>query len=219
MTKFLFGAATAALALAIPAVASAQQLPAAVIAVVDVPRILQSCTACVAANTALRTQAQQIEQRAQQLNTPLETEANAIRAALTAANNTPDAALQARIRTFESQRETAQREVATRQQQLERNGQYVLQQIQQRLDPIVSQVMTQRGASIAIDRRVTMSHNAAIEVTDAVLALLNTQLPSVNVNAPPPAQQPAAAAATPGQRPATPPAQPQRRPRRAANAG
>ncbi len=204
MNKLTLGTAAAVLALAIPAAASAQQLPAAVIAVVDTGRILQQCTACTAANTQLQAQAQQLQQRAQQLNQPLETEAQSIQTAISALpqGQQPDAGLQARIRTFRSQQETAQRELQTRQETLQRNRNFVLQQIEQRLSPIVSQVMTQRGAVIAMDRSSTMAHNASIEITDAVLAGLNQQLPTVNVNAPPPAQQPA-------QQPA--PQQPQQR--------
>src|SRR3546814_15131997 len=84
MNKFVFGAALAALATAIPASAPAQRLGGAVIAVVDVEQVMAQCTACVAARTQLQQQLQQAEGRAQQLSQPLETEAQSIQQALAA---------------------------------------------------------------------------------------------------------------------------------------
>ena len=78
MNRFVFGAATAALALALPAIAQAQQLPPAVVGVVDTDRIMRECTACVAANTQLQAQLTQLQQRAQALRTPIQTEGQAI---------------------------------------------------------------------------------------------------------------------------------------------
>ena len=195
MKKFAFGAAAAALALAMPAVAPAQQLPPAVIAVVDTQRIYAQCTACVAANQQLQAQRQQLEQRAQQLAAPLQTEQNALATAVNALpqGQQPDAVLTQRITTFQTQQENARRELQGREQTIQRNAAFVVQQINQRLEPIVTQVMQQRGATIAVDRGATLAINSTLDVTDAVLALLNQQLPSVSVNAPaqqpPPAQQ------------------------------
>jgi Skp family chaperone for outer membrane proteins len=201
MNKFLIGSAFAALAIAAPV--SAQQLPPAVIAVVDVQRILAQCTACVAANAALRTQEQQIQARATQLSTPLQAEAQTLQTAVNAAGGNPDAALQARIHTFETQRQAAREEIQGRQETLQRNRNFVLQQIGARLNPIVNQVAQQRGATIAVDAGSTIWNAPTLEVTDGVLALLNTQLPSVSTVAPPPTPAPASA---PGTRPATAPA-------------
>ncbi|MDQ8754830.1 OmpH family outer membrane protein [Sphingosinicella sp. LHD-64] len=192
MNKLLFGTASAALALAIPAAAQAQAIAPAVVAVVDTQRILSQCTACVAANQQLQTQRQQLEQRAQQLGQPLQTEQTAIQTAINAIpqGGQPDAALQTRIRTFQTSQENAQRELQTRQEQLRRNGAFVLQQLEGPLNTSITQIMQQRGATIAMDRAATLAINPSVEITDAVLAALNTAVTSVNVNAP--AQQPAA---------------------------
>lgn len=201
MNKYLIGSAFAALAIASPV--SAQQIAPAVIAVVDVQRILAQCTACVAANGQLRAQEQQIQARAAQLSTPLQTEAQTLQTAVNAAGGNPDATLQARIHTFETQQQAAREEIQGRQETLQRNRNFVLQQIGQRLNPIINQVAQQRGATIAMDAGSTIWNAPTVDVTDAVLALLNTQLPSVSTTAPPPTPAPAAA---PGTRPATAPA-------------
>ena len=201
MKTILLGSAAAALAFALPTAAQAQQLPPAVVAVVNSETILQQCTACVAANAQLQAQAQQLQQRAQQLQAPLGTERQAIQTAINALpqGTQPDAALQNRMRTFQTQAEAAEREVQGRQEQIQRNVNFVRQQIYQRLGPVIQQVAQQRGATIALDRNGTMWSADSIDITPGVLAGLNAALPSVNVNAPPPQQQPAPAAQQPQQ--------------------
>lgn len=194
MNKLTFGATAAALALAMPAIAQAQALSPAVVAVVDTQRILTQCTACVAANQQLQTQRQQLEQRAQQLSQPLQAEQQAIQAAANALpdGQQPDAALQQRVQAYQTQAQNAQNELQGRQQQFQRNAAYVLEQLEGPLNTAITQIMQQRGATIAMDRAATLAINPSVEITDAVLAALNAAVTSVNVNAPPPAQQPAA---------------------------
>lgn len=191
MRNLFLGSAAAALALAIPSVAAAQQIPGAVVVVVDTERVYSQCTACVAAQAQLQSQLQQLQARGQQLNQPLATELQSLQAAAQAAQGQPDAALQQRAQAFQAQQESAQREMQGREEQLRRNQAFVVDQINQRLWPVVTQIMQQRGANLAVDRGATLAINPALDVTDQVLAALNQQLPSVNVNAPAPAQQPA----------------------------
>lgn len=209
MNKISFAASAAALALAIPGAVQAQQLPPAVVAVVDSGRILQQCTVCQAANTQLQQQRQQFEQRAQQLATPLQTEQQAIQTAVNAipAGGQPDAALRARVTAFEQQQETARRELAGREEALGRNRNFVLQQIQQRVAPAVQQVAQQRGATFAIEQSTLAWSAPTVDITPQVIAIVNQNTTPLNVNAPPPAQQPAAqqpAAQQPAQQPRRP---------------
>ena len=191
MNKIALGAAFCALAAAIPAAAPAQRAGPAIVVVVDTARIFSECTACRAAQTQLQTQLQQIQQRAQQLGQPIETDAAAIQTAVRAlAGKQPDAALQQRITALQARQNTANQELQGREQGFRRNQAYVAQQINTRLNPIITQVMTARGANIAVDKQATLASSASPDVTSDVLAQLNQQLPSVNVNAPAaPAQQ------------------------------
>jgi len=204
MKLLLTSALFAATALA-PSIAAAQALPDAKIAVVDSDRVFAECTACRSANTQLQAQQTQLQTLAQQLGAPLQTEGQSLQTAVTAAKGNPDAALQTRIRTFETRQQQARQQVATQEQTLQRNVAYVRQQIGQRLGPIISQVAQQRGATLAVDKNNTFYNAPAVEITDAVLASLNTALPSVSVTAPAQAQQPAAAPAA-GTVPTTTPA-------------
>lgn len=180
--------------------ATAQALADAKVAVVDVERVMSTCVACVAANTQLQAQQTQFQQFAQQQGAPLQTERNAIQAALKAANGNPDAALQQRIRAYDAKTQPIQRAIAEREQTLQRNAQYVEQQIAARLLPVIQQIANQRGATIAVAKGSVLFSATSADITDPVLAALNQQLPSVSVTAPPPpapAQQPAAPATTP----------------------
>lgn len=58
------------------------------------------------------------------------------------------------------------------------------------MHPVINQVMTQRGANIAVDVNATLAHSQTVNVTDAVLAGLNAALPSVSVTPLPQQQQP-----------------------------
>ena len=207
--KIILTAGLFAAAALTPSLAAGQALPDAKIAVVDSDRIFRDCNACRTANTQLQTQRTQLQTLAQQLGTPLQTEAQSLQTAVTAAKGNPDAALQTRIRTFETRQQQAQQQVATQEQTFQRNVAYVRQQIGERLGPVITQVAQQRGATIAVDKNGTFYNAPTVEITDAVLAALNTALPSVSVTAPAQAQQPAAAAPTVGTPAATPaPARP-----------
>ena len=190
MTKLVFGSALAALALAIPAAAPAQRLPEAVVAVVDTGRIFEECTACRAAQSQLQTQLQQVQQRAEQLRQPLQTEGQSLQTAINALNGKqPDAGLQQRIQSLQTRQTQANQELAGREQALRSTQAHVAQQINTRLQPIINQVMQSRGATIVVDRGATLAVSPSIDVTNDVLAQLNQQLPSVSVTPLPQQQQ------------------------------
>ncbi|HET9427723.1 MAG TPA: OmpH family outer membrane protein [Allosphingosinicella sp.] len=188
MNKLTFGAAAAALALTTPMAAQAQRAPDAVIVVVNTDRIYRECTACRAAQTQLEGMVTSARTRAQQLGQPLQTEAQSIEQAGAALRNqsgaartSAEAALQTRVQQFQTRQSAAQQEIARLEQNIQSTQANVLRQINERLNPVVTQVMTQRNANIALDVNATLARSNAVDVTDAVLAALNQQLTSVNV--------------------------------------
>ena len=178
-------AALAAFVMLTPAAAMAQaKVPAAVIAVVDTDRILRECTACKAAQAQLQT-------RQQQLATPLQTEAQGIQTAVNALQGKqPDAALQARIQALQAKQNSANQELGKQEQTLRSTQANVVQQINQKLGPIVQAQLASRGATMIVDREGVLAVSPAVDITNDVLAQLNQQLPSVSVT-PLPQQQPA----------------------------
>lgn len=193
MKKLVFGAAIAALSLGVPGAAMAQRAPGAVIVVVDTDRIYRDCTACKAAQTQLQAMITSARSRAQQIGQPLQTEQQSIEQAAAALRNQTGAArtaaetaLNARLQQFQTRQTSAQQEIQRLDQNVQSTQANVLRQINARLDPIVNQVMTQRGANIALDVNATLARSQALDVTTEVLTALNSQLPSVSVTPLPP---------------------------------
>jgi Skp family chaperone for outer membrane proteins len=138
----------------------------------------------------LQSQAQSLQSRQQALATPLNTEGQQIQTAINALNGRqPDAALRTRIQAFETRREQAAQEVSRLQQNIQSTQVNVRRQIDARMEPIINQVMTARGANVAVDTNATLAAAAGINVTNDVLARLNQQLPSVSVTPLPQQQQ------------------------------
>jgi Skp family chaperone for outer membrane proteins len=190
MKTYLIPAAFAA-SMLMPAAANAQALPAAVIAVVDLEKVTTTCNACKTARTALQAQLTALQNREKVLAAPLETEGKAIQAALDALKGkAPDAALQARGDAWRQKRDQAAQELGRQQNQLQRNQAYVAQQIGAKLNPIYQQVMQRRGANILVEVGNTLATSTAVDVTNDVLAALNTALPTIQTTAPAQTQQP-----------------------------
>jgi len=189
MKKMLAYAAAAATML-LPQAAIAQNVPTAVIAVVDLQKVTTDCNACRSARATLQGQITALQNREKALAAPLETEGKAIQAAINALNGKdPDAALQARVKAFETKRQQGAQEISKQQQQIQRNSAYVSQQVEAKLNPIYQQVMQRRGANILLEVGSTLATSRAVDVTADVLAALNTAMPSVQTTAPAQAQQ------------------------------
>jgi outer membrane protein len=119
------------------------------------------------------------------LATPLETEGKAIQAAVDALNGKePDAALQARIKAWQTKRDQGAQEIARGEQQLQRNQTYINQQVRDKLGPIYQQVMQRRGANIMVETGNTLATSTTVDVTNDVLAALNAAMPTIATQAP-----------------------------------
>lgn len=184
MKTLLVSAAFAAAILA-PSAASAQAVPAAVVAVVDLDRVTSECTACKTASATLRSQATAFQTRRSTLASSLQTEQKSIQTAVDALKGKdPDAALQTRIKAFQAKAQQDEQELATQQQQIQANQQYIQKQIADKLGPIYQQVMTRRGANLLVEVGATLATSQSVDVTSDVLAALNAALPSLATTAP-----------------------------------
>jgi outer membrane protein len=184
MKTFLLSAAVAA-SILVPSAASAQAVPGAVIAVVDLNRVTAECNACKTAQAALRSQATAYETRRRTLGTSLQTEQKSIQTAIDALNGKqPDAALQARAKAFQTKAQQDEEELQTQQEAIARNQQYIQKQIVDKLGPIYQQVMQRRNANILLSTDATLATSTSIDVTNDVLAAVNVALPSLQTQAP-----------------------------------
>jgi Skp family chaperone for outer membrane proteins len=183
--KTLLVSAAFAAALLAPAAARAQAVPAAIVAVVDLDRVTSECNACKTASAALKSQVTTFESRRNSLATSLQTEQKSIQTAIDALKGKePDAALQARVKAFQTKAQSSEQELAGQQSQIQRNQAYIQKQIQDKLNPIYQQVMTRRGANILMEVGATLATATSVDVTNDVLGALNTALPSISTTAP-----------------------------------
>jgi Skp family chaperone for outer membrane proteins len=183
--KTLLVSAALGAALIVPSAASAQAMPSAVVAVVDLERVTANCNACKTANATLQSQVNALKSRQQALAGPLNTEGQSLDAAAKALNGkAPDAALQARAKAYQTKLQDAQEEIGRQEEQIRRNTAYIQKQIVDKLGPIYQQVMTRRGANIMLETGSTLATSNSIDVTNDVLAALNTALPTLATTAP-----------------------------------
>ena len=183
--KTLLVSAAFAAALLTPAAASAQALPAAVVAVVDLDRVTAECNACKTAQAALKSQVEAYQSREKSLATPLQTEQKSIQTAIDALKGKePDAALQNRVKAFQTKQQQAASELQNQQQQIQRNQQYISKQISDKLNPIYQQVMQRRGATVLMEVGSTLATRQSVDVTNDILTALNSALPSIVTTAP-----------------------------------
>jgi Skp family chaperone for outer membrane proteins len=171
-----------------PSAAVAQQAPPAVIVIIDANRIYRDCNACKTAQTQLQSRVTALTNRQKTLSDQLRNEGQPIEAAIRALNGKePDAALRGRVTAFQTKQEQANQELARSQENLRSIQANIMRQINARLNPAISQVMTARGANIAVEVGNTLAASQSIDVTAAVLAAVNSTLPSVTLT-PLPAQ-------------------------------
>jgi Skp family chaperone for outer membrane proteins len=172
-----------------PTAASAQALPAAVVAVVDLDRVTLQCNACKTASATLRSQIASLQNREKTLATPLQAEQKSIQAAIDALQGkAPDAALEARIKAFQTKQQAGAQEVQNQQAQIQRNQQYIQKQISDKLGPIYQQVMQRRGANVLVESGATLATASTVDVTNDVLTALNAAMPTLQTVAPAQAQ-------------------------------
>ena len=133
----------AAAAVVLPAAAQAQRAPAASVIVIDSDRIYRDCNACRTAQQQLQSQVTTLRNRQQTLAGQLRPEGEAIQQAVQALNGKePDAALRTRAQAFQQRQEQAQQELARGEQNLQSIWANVIRQIDERMRPVINQVMT-----------------------------------------------------------------------------
>lgn len=162
------------------------------VCILDEQRAIVASSAGRAYNARMQqlTQAVQAELTPQQ--TALETEVRRINALPEAQRAQPAQAVQTRASTF-------QRLAATREAELQATQRRQLQRIATEMQPVVSQIYVQRSCGLLLDGSAVAYGNPAMNITDAVIAGLNTRLPTLTFNRealPAQAAQPATAAPT-----------------------
>lgn len=194
MNKTIKSAALAAVlaAGAWPVATAAQTLPPAVIVVVDMDQVINGSVAGKQAQAELKTRADALQSRINTLRTQFGSEEETLAKGAPAQGSPPATiqAFQAKVKDFQTRRQAAEQEVGQRERDFQASRNYVLKQINDAAQPIITAIMRERGASIAMPEAATLQHAASVEVTTDVIARLDKALPRVSTTAP---AQPAAA--------------------------
>jgi outer membrane protein len=172
ITRTLVAGALAVATLASPIAALAQTAPTIII--VDLARIGSESAASKSAEPQLKAKFDAIQARGKALGDQFRVEYENLQKAQP------------------SMAKEAFQEMRGRQEDANRSVQYVRQQILTAVNPIITALMREKGASLALDREATLAISPSLDVTADVLTRLNTALPRVGIT--PPAA-PAAAAA------------------------
>lgn len=162
----------------------AQALPPAIIVVVDMDQVFSTSAAGKQASAELKTRFDGIQARVQALRTQYGAEEQALAKSQPTAAGPAVAPWQAKVKDMQARQQKDQAELAKRDQDFQAARQSVAKQIQDAATPIITTVMKERGASIALTEGATIAHSQGIDVTTDVVARLDKSLPRVSTAAP-----------------------------------
>jgi Skp family chaperone for outer membrane proteins len=197
--KTIFNAALLAatpLALAIPVAAQAQAVEG--IAVADIQGAVQKSAAFITAmnqmKTTYATQIATFEARSKTLQAEIAPLVTAFQAAQKA--NTPQATLQTQYTAIQTRQQAAQTELQRLSAPIARAQGYVEEQIGAKLDVAIKAAMVAKKVSLVLNPQATISYQPSVDITDAVVAELNRNVPTVSIT-PPATWQPGGQGAAP----------------------
>jgi Skp family chaperone for outer membrane proteins len=129
-----------------------------------------------------------LETRLTTLKTEAETQGRALKAeedALIKQRDVIDAAaFDARVKAFQDKGQRLQNDFGKRENDIRNLRQYVIQQLDAAMFPIIKEEMEARSANIAMDMATTMLAAPSIDITSAVMTKLNARLPRANMTLP-----------------------------------
>lgn len=175
-------ALTVSLPVATPAFAQAAQ---AQIVIVDMEEVISTSSAGKGAQAVLQGQANSLQARVKTLTEGFQKEEEALRTGFQNKTLTQQAA-EAKAKDIEGRKQSAQAEISGRQRTLQASQAHVLKQIDDAAQPIITAIMREKGANIALARGATIQAANSLDITAEVVKRLNAAKPSVSTT--PPAQ-------------------------------
>ncbi len=176
------GGLVLALGAAMPGHAQAPAVarPASAIVVVDVERVFAESASGKSLIATLRPQADRLKTRQTTLQEQFAKEEQGLQQAAQA-KTLAQQVLETRARDVRQREQTAQTELASGQRSLQTSSQTGQQQILDAMNPIVTAIMRERGASVALQRGATLQMTAGLDITPDIISRLDRALPRVNL--------------------------------------
>ncbi len=184
MLKTLTFAIAAPFAFVAPALA--QTLPPPVVIIVDMDRVIGDSVAGKQAAGDLKSRNDANQARLASLRTQFGSEGETLQKTAPAQGAAPAVvtAFQAKVQDFQRRQQTAEQDLQKRDRDFQLSRQYVIKQLNDAAQPIITAVMRERGATIVLAEGATLQHASAIDVTTDVIARLDKALPRVSTTAP-----------------------------------
>lgn len=181
----LLATAPVALTVLLPTTASAQAVTN--VGVANVEEALQRSNAFTAAvaqiKVTYKVQIEAFEARQRTLQNELKPLVTAFQTAQ-AAPNPNQAALQAQATTIQNKQQAAQRELQNLAQPFGRAQAYAEEQVSAKLEPALKAAMIKRKVNLVIAPQATISYQPAADISNDIVAELNTLVPSVSIAVP-----------------------------------
>ena len=198
----LLASAPLAAIAALPTIAIAQV--ATSVAIADLDEAVSKSNAGVLASNQIsityKAQIDAVQVRAQSLNTELQNLRNAIGTAQRAANPN-QAAIQTQVAAYQKREAEAQREIQTASLPFQTANAYAREQIAAKLEAAARAAMTKKKIGLLLKPEAAILNSTGFDVTNDIIAELNTLVANVGIT-PPAGWQPGQGAAAP--RPAAP---------------
>jgi Skp family chaperone for outer membrane proteins len=184
MLKTLTFALAAPFVFAAPALA--QTLPPPVVIIVDMDKVIGDSAAGKQAAAELKTRNDANQARLASLRTQFGSEGETLQKTAPAPGAPPATvtAFQTKVREYQTRQQNAEADLQKRDRDFQLSRQYVIKQINDAAQPVLTAVMRERGATIVLAEGATLQHSAAIDVTADVIARLDKALPRVSTTAP-----------------------------------
>jgi len=177
---------TALAAIVVAAPALAQTLPPPVVVIVDMDRVIGDSTAGKQAAGELKTRNDANQARLTSLRTQFGAEGDTLQKGVPAQGAAPAVVqeFQKKYQDYQKRQQQAEVDLQKRERDFQISRQYVIKQINDSAQPVISTIMRERGATIVLAEGATLQHSAAIDVTADVIARLDKALPRVSTTAP-----------------------------------
>lgn len=164
-----------------PAPAQAQDFEPAVIAFVDMDRVLQTSEAGKSIQAQLEAQRQSFGSEAVTLQQQLRSAEEELRRQQAILSQE---AFQAQVRDFEQEAVQTQRRVQTKQAAIQQGFNNALNQLVAVVQQVTAELAEERGIELVLTRTQLLLASKELDLTDPVLARVNERLPDVKVEIP-----------------------------------
>lgn len=167
-----------ALALALASPAVAQQLPTAVAAVIDYQRVIRESKAAATIRTQVEARRKKYQDEIGKAEARLREADKALAKQRSVLSNE---AYQQKRRAFEKDVAEVQRVVADRRRELDAVSAMALAEVRNTVIQAVSELAQTRGFNLVLPTSGVLVYSPKIDLTEEILSILDTRLPSVTV--------------------------------------